>query len=82
MERAWEELLELVGPLGGGAASLETLDLCALENGFFSVRHASVEGLTPLELQLQWRVSARKRFPGATAIEERRAKGMVAQHGA
>jgi glycine cleavage system aminomethyltransferase T len=76
VERAWEELLELVGALGGGVASLETLDLCALENGFFSVRHASVEGLTPLELQLQWRVSARKRFPGATAIEERRAKGM------
>ena len=76
VERAWEELLELVGALGGGAASLETLDLCALENGFFSVRHASVDGLTPLELQLQWRVSARKRFPGAKAIEERRAEGM------
>jgi aminomethyltransferase len=75
-ERAREELLELVGALGGGEASLETLDLCALENGFFSVRHTSVEGLTPVELQLQWRVSARKRFPGATAIEERRAKGM------
>ena len=76
VERAWEALLEQVSALGGGEASLETLDLCALENGFFSVRHASAEGLTPLELQLQWRVSARKRFPGATAIEERRAKGM------
>jgi glycine cleavage system aminomethyltransferase T len=69
-------LLEHVGALGGGEVSLETLDLCALENGFFSVRHASAEGLTPLELQLQWRVSTRKSFPGAKAIEERRAKGM------
>jgi len=76
VEHAWEELLELVGALGGGEASLETLDLCALENGFFSVRHASASGLTPLELQLQWRVSARKSFPGATSIQERRAKGM------
>jgi aminomethyltransferase len=70
---AWETLLEHVSALGGGEVSLGTLDLCALENVFFSVRHASAEGLTPLELQLQWRVSARKSFPGATAIEERRA---------
>jgi len=75
-EQAWGELLNLVEGLGGGEVSLGTLDLCALENGFFSVRHGPVEGLTPLELQLQWRVSARKRFPGATAIQERRAQGM------
>lgn len=76
VERSWEELHALVGELGGGEISLETLDLCALENGFFSVRNVSLEVLTPLELQLQWRVSARKKFPGATAIEERRGKGM------
>jgi aminomethyltransferase len=75
-EQARRELLELVITMGGSEVSLETLDLCALENGFFSVRHASVVGLTPLELQLQWRVSVRKSFPGATAIEERRAKGV------
>jgi glycine cleavage system aminomethyltransferase T len=73
---ARKELLELVTSLDGAEVSLETLDLCALENGFFSVRHGSVEGLTPIELQLQWRVSTRKRFPGVTAIEERRARGI------
>ena len=73
---ARRELLELVRSVGGAEVSLGTLDLCALENGFFSVRHGSVEGLTPLELQLQWRVSARKRFPGVAAIEERRAGGV------
>ena len=73
---ARKELLELVNAFGGAEASLEILDLCALENGFFSVRHGSVEGLTPIELQLQWRVSTRKRFPGVAAIEERRAKGI------
>lgn len=74
-QSSWRELLELVGDAGGGEIFLETLDLCALENGFFSVRHGSVEGLTPLELQLQWRVSARKRFPGLEALERRRADG-------
>jgi len=73
---AWQDLLGLVSAVRGGEVSLETLDLCALENGFFSVRHGSVDGLTPLELQLQWRVSARKRFPGIEAIEERRAEGV------
>jgi glycine cleavage system aminomethyltransferase T len=65
-----------VSAFGGAEVSLDTLDLCALENGFFSVRHGSVEGLTPIELQLQWRVSTRKRFPGVAAIEDRRVKGI------
>jgi len=74
--RAWAKLLELVASVDGMEVSLETLDLCALENGFFSVRQGSAKELTPLELQLQWRVSARKRFPGISAIEERRARGI------
>jgi len=76
-EVARRELLELISSFGGAEVSLETLDLCALENGFFSIRHGSLEGLTPLELQLQWRISTRKPFPGALAIEERRAEGMT-----
>ena len=75
-EHARRELLELLSSFGGAEVSLQTLDLCALENGFFSVRHGSIEGLTPLELQLQWCVSTRKQFPGVAAIEERRARGM------
>jgi aminomethyltransferase len=73
---ARRELLELVRSVGGSEVSLGTLDLCALENGFFSVRNGSVEGLTPVELQLQWRLSARKQFPGSAAIEARRATGI------
>jgi glycine cleavage system aminomethyltransferase T len=73
---AWQELAALVGSIGGGEASLQTLDLCALENGFYSVRNGSVAGLTPLELQLQWRVSTRKRFPGVDAVAARRAEGV------
>jgi len=60
LESVRARLLEVGEPLDLVEADLEALDLCALENGFFSVRHGPLEGLTPLELQLQWRVSYRK----------------------
>ena len=75
-DRAWQDLSSLASEVGGGQVSLQTLDLCALENGFFSVRHGPLRSLTPLELQLQWRVSSRKPFPGRQAIEARRAEGV------
>ncbi|MGB3051601.1 MAG: hypothetical protein WBB42_11420 [Polyangiales bacterium] len=75
-EHAWGELLQLIAAMDGREVSLPTLDLCALESGFFSVRHTPFEGLTPLELQLQWRISTRKSYPGAAAIEARRLTGM------
>jgi len=47
----------------------DALDQCALENGFFNIRREGSAGLTPLELQLQWRVSRRKAgFIGAEAL--------------
>lgn len=64
------------------------LDQCALENWFFDIRRTREPGLTPLELQLQWRVSPDKRdYVGAGALAERRAAGpthrvtcVVAEH--
>lgn len=48
---------------------LAALDQCALENWFFNVRREGRYGLTPMELQLQWRVSFRKpSFVGAEAL--------------
>lgn len=38
-------------------ASRAALDLCALEAGFFNVHEQARAGLTPVELQLQWRVT-------------------------
>ena len=59
--------------------SLDALDLCALENWHFSVRTlretALARPLTPIELQLQWRVDYDKEFPGAGALRARRAEG-------
>jgi glycine cleavage system aminomethyltransferase T len=55
--------------------SLEALDQCALENWFFNIRREGREDVTPIELQLQWRVSYRKEFTGSTSLAARRAKG-------
>lgn len=35
----------------------DALDVCALENGFFVVRSEGRRGLSPIELQMQWRIS-------------------------
>lgn len=54
----------------------EALDLCALENFSFNVRLDSVPGMTPVELQLGWRVSMQKDFVGSEALRRRRAEPM------
>lgn len=59
-----------------GFADLATLDQCALENWFFNARReGQAPGVTPLELQLQWRVSYRKDFRGSAALRARRQEG-------
>jgi glycine cleavage system aminomethyltransferase T len=60
-----------------GTASLEALDHCALENWFFNIRREGAAGVTPLELQLQWRISRRKEFTGAAALRARRQAGIT-----
>ena len=49
---------------------------CVLENFFFDVNREGRYGLTPLELQLQWRLSAQKTaYTGAKAIRTLRESG-------
>jgi glycine cleavage system aminomethyltransferase T len=55
--------------------NLEALDQCALENGFFNIRREGALDLTPIELQLQWRVSYQKDYVGAAALRQRRSEG-------
>jgi aminomethyltransferase len=60
-----------------GVASLAALEQCALENWFFNIRREGRAGLSPLELQLQWRVSHRKdRYVGAAALRALRQAGV------
>ncbi|HTR55070.1 MAG TPA: hypothetical protein VMJ10_30500 [Kofleriaceae bacterium] len=47
--------------------------LAMLESAFFDVRRAPRPGLTPVELQLQWRLNAGRDYPGSAAITARRA---------
>jgi|SRR5215471_5318925 len=57
-------------------AGLAALDRCALENWFFNIRREGSANLTPLELQLQWRISYQKDYVGAEALRRRRAAGI------
>lgn len=59
--------------------SLEALDRGALENWHFCIRTLRrsrwADPLTPLELQLQWRVGYDRDFVGASALRARREEG-------
>ena len=52
--------------------SLAALEAAQLENLFWNPRRDSAPGLTPIELQLQWRVSYDREFPGSAALHRRR----------
>lgn len=52
--------------------SLAALETAQLENLFWNPRRDSAPGLTPIELQLQWRVSYDREFPGSAALHARR----------
>ena len=53
-----------------------TLDQAALENGFFCPRHRGLLGRSPLELQLQWRVSFGLDYRGVEALRAQREAGV------
>ncbi len=72
-------LLEAGRPMDLADVGLDALDACALENGHFTIRTRRdtplAAPLTPLELQLQWRVAYDKDFCGVEALRARRAEG-------
>ncbi|MBW2532255.1 MAG: aminomethyltransferase family protein, partial [Deltaproteobacteria bacterium] len=53
----------------------EALDQCALENWFFNIRREGLASASPIELQLQWRLSPTKEFVGSAALAALRAAG-------
>lgn len=77
------KLVEIGAPLDLTNVTREALDVCALENWHFSTRQlretSLVTPLTPLELQLQWRVGYTREFVGAEALRARRAEGIKAR---
>ena len=58
------------------AASLPALDQCALENFFFNMRREGREPVSPVSLQLQWRVASTKQAVGMDAYRAQRAAGI------
>jgi sarcosine oxidase subunit alpha len=74
-----ERLVTLGRPVDLTAVHHEALDVCALENSHFSIRTLRASriaaSLTPIELQLQWRVVYARQFVGAEALRARRGEG-------
>jgi aminomethyltransferase len=58
-----ERVLEVGRAFELRVASRDALDLCMLEAGFFNVRREVRDGMTPVELQLQWRTTAGRIAP-------------------
>jgi glycine cleavage system aminomethyltransferase T len=59
--------------------SLRALDDAALESGFFNIRGEGRAAVTPIELQLQWRVNADGDGVGVDALRVHRANGVTAR---
>lgn len=76
MERLFTELVALGRSLDVAEAGLEALDRCALENWFFNIRGEGRVAPSPLELQLQWRISRRKTYVGSEALRRHRESGI------
>ena len=55
--------------------SQAALDVCALENFVFNPRGEGRTLRDPIELQLQWRLSYGKEYPGAARLRDRRTRG-------
>jgi glycine cleavage system aminomethyltransferase T len=75
IESLWARLLEMGGALDVTVAGLDALDQCALENWYFNIRREGREAVTPVELQLQWRLSNRKPYAGSESVARRRQEG-------
>ena len=76
LEGRWEQLCDLGAQLDLREVELEALDQCALENWFLNVRLEGGRPVTPIELQLQWRISYHKTYVGSEALGRRRAEGV------
>jgi aminomethyltransferase len=69
-------LLEAGAALDVVETDRAVLDQCALENLFFNPRREGREPVTPIELQLQWRVDYAKESVGLEALRRHRAAGV------
>ena len=75
IDRLEKRLVEIGSAFDLRRVGLDTLEQCALENWFFNIRREGAEPVTPIELQLQWRVSYQKSFVGSDALSSRRREG-------
>jgi len=73
----WDRLIELGARMDAGAVGREALAYAALQDWFFDMGDLGPLGLTPLELQLQWRLCRHKRYPGSETLRQQREHGLA-----
>ncbi len=66
----WEDIIEMGERFDLERAGFDALDYCSLENMFFNIRKEGSIGATPAELQLQWRISYRKKSVYSNALQK------------
>lgn len=74
-DRARGQIAELAPRFELATLGEEARSLAALEQGSFDVRHGEAASLTPLELQLQWRIDYSRDAPGIAAVRALRDEG-------
>lgn len=73
----WDRLLDAGRPFEITPVGFDAIEHAMLENWFFTIDHEGRQGLSPIELGLQWRLAADKDFVGAAALRARRAAGVT-----
>jgi glycine cleavage system aminomethyltransferase T len=76
-ERYWARILEVGAPFDVIPVGLDALDHAGLEDWSFNIHREGQADLTPLELQLQWRLRFSKDFLGKAALLRRKAAGIT-----
>ncbi len=74
----WARLLDIGGRLGLLEVGLDALAHAQLENWFFDMHREGRAGLSPIELQLQWRLATEdKDYVGRAALRQRPVTGRI-----
>lgn len=69
-DEVWASIQTISEALSGREVGAEALSLCRFENWFFDPAHVP-DGVTPLELQLSWRLDMGREWVGSAAIASR-----------
>jgi len=78
-EETWQTLFQQGQAFDVEVVGVQALEHCAFENFFFNIHHPAEAALSPIELQLQWRLSYHKSAPGLEAVIQQKQQGELSR---